>query len=108
VTFVRTRPIAESRAQFGWLQGGQMHIFTTRTPRPAAIRGADGATAAAAGREAAADQPAPAGPVDRRQLEKSVSWTRGERLRCVWYRLRLTVAEMNYASRRKVELQMRL
>jgi len=28
-----------------------------------------------------------------------------QRLRCLWYRLRLTVAEMNYATRRTVELQ---
>ena len=51
--------------------------------------------------------PAP-GPADlarRRQLEKSVSWSGRERLRCLWYRLRLTVAEMNYATRRTVELQ---
>jgi hypothetical protein len=85
-----------------------MHIFRTPRPRPPAIRGVKGATAAAAGREPAVDQPAPAGPVDRRQLEQSVSWTRGERFRFVWYRLRLTVAEMNYASRRMAELQMRL
>jgi hypothetical protein len=48
------------------------------------------------------------GPADllhRRQLEKSVSWSGRERLRCLWYRLRLTVAEMNYATRRMVELQ---
>ena len=53
------------------------------------------------------DLPAP-GPVDlisRRQLEKSVSWSACERLRCLWYRLRLTIAEMNYATRRTVELQ---
>ena len=43
--------------------------------------------------------------VPRRQLEKSVSWSGRERLRCLWYRLRLTVAEMNYATRRMVELQ---
>jgi hypothetical protein len=42
--------------------------------------------------------------VHRRQLEKSVSWSGRERLRCLWYRLRLTVAEMNYATRRMVEL----
>ena len=56
---------------------------------------------------AAAVSPAP-GPADRvrrRQLEKSVSWSRRERLRYLWYRLRLTVAEMNYASSRLVELQ---
>jgi hypothetical protein len=35
-------------------------------------------------------------------------WTARERLRFLWYRLRLTVAEMNYATRRLVELQMRL
>jgi hypothetical protein len=34
-----------------------------------------------------------------------VSWTGRERLRCLWYRLRLTVAEMNYATRRVVEVQ---
>ena len=40
--------------------------------------------------------------------EELVSWTCRERLRFVWYRLRLTVREMNYATRRLVELQMRL
>ena len=56
---------------------------------------------------AATADPAPgaADPVRRRQLEKSVSWSGRERLRCLWYRLRLTVAEMNYATRRTVELQ---
>jgi hypothetical protein len=34
-----------------------------------------------------------------------VSWTSRERLRCWWYRLRLTVADMNYATRRTVEVQ---
>ena len=43
--------------------------------------------------------------VHRRQLEKSVSWSGRERLRCLWYRLRLTVAEMNGATRRMVEVQ---
>ena len=42
------------------------------------------------------------------QTENLVSWTCRERLRLVWYRLRLTVREMNYATRRLVELQMRL
>ncbi len=46
--------------------------------------------------------------LDRRQLEQSVSWTSGERLRCLWYQFRLTWQEINYASRRMVELQMRL
>ena len=58
------------------------------------------------------DIAAPAGPaprsadvVHRRQLEKSVYWSGRERLRHLWYRLRLTVAEMNYATRRMVEIQ---
>ena len=53
----------------------------------------------------ASPAPGPADLVHRRQLEKSVSWSGRERLRCLWYRLRLTVAEMNYATRRTVELQ---
>ena len=43
--------------------------------------------------------------VHSRQLEKSVSLSGRERLRSLWYRLRLTIAEMNYATRRMVELQ---
>jgi hypothetical protein len=43
--------------------------------------------------------------IEKRQLERSVSWSSHQRLRCVWYRLRLAVREMNYASRRMVELQ---
>jgi len=50
-------------------------------------------------------RPRPADLVHRRQLEKSVSWSGRERLPCLWYRLRLAVAEMNYATRRTVELQ---
>jgi len=46
--------------------------------------------------------------IQKRQLEKSVSWTGRERLRCLWYRVRLTIQEMNYATRRLVELQSRL
>jgi len=49
--------------------------------------------------------PGSADLVHRRQLEKTVSWTRSERLRCLWYRLRLTVAEMNYSTRRAVAVQ---
>jgi hypothetical protein len=49
--------------------------------------------------------PGSADLVHRRHLEKTVSWTGRERLRCLWYRLRLTVAEMNYATRRTVEIQ---
>jgi hypothetical protein len=59
-------------------------------------------------RPRAARAAAPSGSADRnqrRQLEKSVSWSARERVRCLWYRIRLTVAEMNYASRRVVELQ---
>ena len=56
---------------------------------------------------AATANPAPgsADLVHRRQLEKSVSWSGRERLQWLWYRLRLTLAEMNYATRRMVELQ---
>jgi hypothetical protein len=39
------------------------------------------------------------------RAEKLVSWTCRERLRFLWYRLRLTVQEMNYTTRRIVELQ---
>ena len=49
--------------------------------------------------------PGPGDLADTRQLEKTISWTGPERLRCLWYRLRLTVAEMNYATRRVVETQ---
>jgi hypothetical protein len=49
--------------------------------------------------------PGTADLIHRRHLEKQVSWTGPERLRCLWYRLRLTVAEMNYATRRTVEVQ---
>jgi hypothetical protein len=53
----------------------------------------------------ASPTPGQADLVHRRQLERSVSWSGRERLRYLWYRLRLTVAEMNYATRRVVELQ---
>jgi len=36
---------------------------------------------------------------------KAVSWTCGERLRCLWYRLRLTAAEMHDAARRMAKPQ---
>ena len=42
------------------------------------------------------------------RAEELVSWTGRERLRFFWYRLRLTVSEMNYAARRMLEQQMRL
>jgi hypothetical protein len=42
------------------------------------------------------------------RADKLVTWTGRERLRFLWYRLRLTVREMNYATRRLVELQTRL
>ena len=42
------------------------------------------------------------------RAEDLVSWTCRERLRFLWYRLRLIISEMNYATRRLVELQMRL
>jgi hypothetical protein len=72
----------------------------TWTPQRSRTHGGDKTTMAAA--------PAPTEHVRRRQLERSVSLTGGERLRCLWYRLRLTIAEMNYATRRLAELQRRL
>jgi hypothetical protein len=42
------------------------------------------------------------------RAEDLVSWTGRERLRFLWYRFRLTISEMNYATRRLVELQTRL
>lgn len=53
----------------------------------------------------ASPAPGPADLLHRRQLEKPVAWSGRERLRRLWYRLLLTVAEMNYAIRRIVELQ---
>ena len=41
----------------------------------------------------------------RRQLEKSASLSGRERLRCLWYRLRFSLADINYASGRLFELQ---
>jgi len=41
-------------------------------------------------------------------IEAMVSWTSHERLRFLWYRLRLTISDMNFATRRMAELQMRL
>ena len=43
--------------------------------------------------------------VDRQQLGRSVSWSGHERLRFLGYRLRLAVAEMNYATRRMTDLR---
>src|SRR6266487_4617 len=68
----------------------------TQSPRPPPATGAPAMTGPA---------PGPADLIHRRHLEKTVSWTGRERLRCLWYRLRLTVAEMNYATRRVVEIQ---
>ena len=56
---------------------------------------------------AAMKAPAP-GPVDPGEvpnLKEMGPWTRGERLRLLWYRLRLTVTETKSATRRMVELQ---
>lgn len=73
---------------------------TAKPPRRSITRTGEKAVVTAA--------PTTAEHIQKRQLEKSVSWTGRERLRCLWYRLRLTVHEMNYATRRMVELQMRL
>ena len=44
-------------------------------------------------------------PTPKRQLEKSVSWSGRERLQCLWYRLRLQLADINYANKRLLEVQ---
>ena len=67
-------------------------------PRPGHPPGPDMATPAS-------QAPGSADRVNKHQLEKSVSWSGRERLRYLWYRLRLTVAEINYANRRIVEIQ---
>jgi hypothetical protein len=58
---------------------------------------------------AAMASPAPgsADLVHRRQLEKSVSWSGRERLRCLWYRLRLTVGVGKGQRPSHKELKMR-
>ena len=73
---------------------------TGRTPRRSTTRMSEQAKMTA--------NPARAERLQKRQLEQSVSWTGHERLRWLWYRLRLTVQEMNSATRRLVELQQRL
>jgi hypothetical protein len=42
------------------------------------------------------------------RVEELVSWTGRERLRFLWYRLRLTVSDMNYSVRRMTQLRVRL
>ena len=82
------------------------HQEITMYPRqPTADNEPRGARTHRARQAAPARPPSSANPIKRRQLERSVSWSGRERLRLLWYRLRLTVAEMNYASRRMVELQ---
>jgi hypothetical protein len=46
--------------------------------------------------------------LQERQLELAVNWTGPERLRLLWYWLRLEVQEINYAYRRVIDLQLRL
>jgi hypothetical protein len=41
--------------------------------------------------------------IKRRQLTELVGFTAGERLRCLWYELRLAVQEMNYANYRLLD-----
>lgn len=77
-----------------------------KTPVQAKNRSVDKTAMTTAPVTAAA--PALDGRVPRRQLEKSLSLTATERLRCRWYRLRLAIAEMNYATRRVTELRVRL
>ena len=81
----------------------------TGTPQRSGTHGVDKTTAD----KTTADKTTAAAPaltedLRRRQLERSVALTGRERLRCLWYRLRLTIAEMNYATRRLAEMQSRL
>lgn len=46
--------------------------------------------------------------LEKRQLERAVIWTGSERLRLLWYCLRLDVQEINYAYKRVIDLQLRL
>jgi hypothetical protein len=83
----------------------------TGTPQRSGTHGVDKTTAdkTTADKTTMAAAPAPTEEdVRRRQLERSVALTGRERFRCLWYRLRLTIAEMNYATRRLTELQRRL
>jgi hypothetical protein len=48
--------------------------------------------------------PGPSDHLQLRHLEKTGGWTRHERLRILWYQIRLTIREMNYATRRPAEL----
>ena len=59
-------------------------------------------------RKLSPDAASPADQDQVRRLEMMVGWTRRERLRILWYRLRLTVQEMNYATHRMVGPQTRL
>jgi hypothetical protein len=42
------------------------------------------------------------------RVEKLVSWTGRERLQLVWYWLRFNVSDINYVSRRVIELRLAL
>jgi len=42
------------------------------------------------------------------RAEELISWTGRERLRMMWYRLRLTISEMNYAVQRLTDPRIRL
>jgi hypothetical protein len=44
----------------------------------------------------------------QRRAEELISWTCGERIRFLWYRLCLTVQEMAYATGQMIEFQMGL
>jgi hypothetical protein len=44
----------------------------------------------------------------QRRAEELVCWTRGERIRFLWYRLCLTVQEIIIANGRMIELEMGL
>src|SRR5215470_1055734 len=90
--------------------GGDRHSVTRQRYR-ASRDPSHGATATASAKRAlpgaAVNHPHTTDHQAQR-AEGLVSWTGRERLRFLWYRLRLTISEMNYATRRMVDLQMRL
>jgi hypothetical protein len=81
---------------------------------PAADLASNHGTAAASRKPAPPERNGPAmnGPDSTehrvQRAEELVCWTGRERLRFLWYRLRLTISDMNYAQRRIFELQTRL
>jgi hypothetical protein len=80
--------------------------MSTSHPAPASTSPARQPTPAAPAVTSAA--PGPSDHFQLRRREQTSGPARHQRLRAACHRLRLTVQEMNYATRRLVELQTRL